>query len=354
MGFIVAIVIVAAILAITYVGVAVAGLNVFFGIILPYIAIAVFIVGVVCRIIKWAKSPVPFNIVTTCGQEKSLDFIKTNPIDNPTTRAGVVVRMILEVTVFRSLFRNSKAELTEDGDIKYQWEKWLWIFALLFHWGMFFTLLRHFRFFTANVPAWVGWIENVDGVFMVDLHPIYLTGFMMVGGLVLLLLRRLYIGKVRYISLLNDYFPLCLLIGIGVMGMVMRYTDFGHVNINAVGDLMVSLVTFHPAIPAEPIGAAFYMHLALVCTLLIYFPMGKLMHAIGIFMSPTRNMINNSRAKRHINPWNPVVEFHYYSDYEDEFREKMVKVGLPVDKTIEQAAAEKAEKEAALKAELGI
>ena len=94
--------------------------------------------------------------------------------------------------------------------------------------------------------------------------------------------------------------------------------------------------------------------LALVCTLLIYFPLGKLMHAVGVFMSPTRNMVNNSRAKRHVNPWNPVVEFHYYEDYEDEFREKMVKVGLPVDKTIEEAAAEKAAKEASLKAELGI
>ena len=352
MGLIVAIVIVAAILAITYVGVAVAGLQVFFGIILPYFAIAFFLVGVVYRIIKWAKSPVPFNIVTTCGQEKSLDFIKTNPIDNPTTRTGMVVRMILEVTVFRSLFRNSKAELTEDGDIKYQWEKWLWIFALLFHWGMFFTLLRHFRFFTADVPAWVGWIEAVDGVFMIDLHAVYLTGLMMVGGLALLLLRRLWIGKVRYISLLNDYFPLCLLLGIGLTGMNMRYLN--HVDIDAVRDLMVSLVTFHPAIPAGGVNVLFYLHFALVCTLLIYFPMGKLMHAVGVFMSPTRNMVNDSRAKRHINPWNPVVEFHYYSDYEDEFREKMVKVGLPVDKTIEEAAAEKAAKEAALKAELGI
>ena len=352
MGLIVAIVIVAAILAITYVGVAAAGLQVFFGIILPYFAIAFFLVGVVCRIIKWAKSPVPFNIVTTCGQEKSLDFIKTNPIDNPTTRTGMVVRMILEVTVFRSLFRNSKAELTEDGDIKYQWEKWLWIFALLFHWGMFFTLLRHFRFFTADVPAWVGWIEAVDGVFMIDLHAVYLTGLMMVGGLALLLLRRLWIGKVRYISLLNDYFPLCLLLGIGLTGMNMRYLN--HVDIDAVRDLMVSLVTFHPAIPAGGVNVLFYLPFALVCTLLIYFPMGKLMHAVGVFMSPTRNMVNDSRAKRHINPWNPVVEFHYYSDYEDEFREKMVKVGLPVDKTIEEAAAEKAAKEAALKAELGI
>lgn len=352
MGLIVAIVIVCAIVAIAYVGVAVAGLSALFGIILPYLALAVFIVGVVYRIANWAKSPVPFNIVTTCGQEKSLDFIKTNPIDNPTTRAGMVVRMILEVTVFRSLFRNSKAELTADGDLRYQWEKWLWIFALLFHWGMFFTLLRHFRFFMADVPGWVGAIEAVDGVFMVDLHPIYLTGIFMLLGLVGLLGRRLYLGKVRYISLLNDYFPLCLLLGIVITGMNMRYLT--HVDINNVRELMISLITFHPAIPAGGISPVFIMHLALVCTLLIYFPMSKLMHAFGVFMSPTRNMVNDSRKKRYVNPWNPVVEFHYYEDYEDEFREKMVKVGLPVDKTIEEAAAEKAAKEAQLKAELGM
>ena len=59
------------------------------------------------------------------------------------------------------------------------------------------------------------------------------------------------------------------------------------------------------------------------------------MHAVGVFMSPTRNMINNSRAVRHENPWNPEVAFHTYEEYEDEFREKMVKVGLPVDKPLE-------------------
>lgn len=350
MGLIVAIAIIAAILVITYVGVAVAGLTSFFGIVLPYVAIACFIVGVVYRIVNWAKSPVPFNICTTCGQEKSLDFIKDNPIDCPSTRAGMVVRMILEVTVFRSLFRNSKAELTEDGDLRYQTEKWLWLFAMLFHWGMFFTLLRHFRFFVDDVPGWVSAIEAVDGVFLVDLHPIYLTGFFMLFGLLALLGRRLYLNKVRYISLLNDYFPLCLLLGIVLTGMNMRYLN--HVDIDAVRDLMVSLVTFHPAVPAAGVSPIFLLHLALVCTLLIYFPMSKLMHAFGVFMSPTRNKVNDSRAKRYVNPWNPVVEFHYYEDYEDEFREKMVKVGLPVEKTIEEAAAEKAAYEAQLKAEL--
>ena len=116
MGLIIALVVVLAIVGITSLGVQL-GLTGVFGVALPYLGIAIFIVGVIYRILNWAKVPVPFRIPTTCGQEKSLDFIKTNPIDNPTSKFAVIVRMFLEVTVFRSLFRNSKAELTEDGRI---------------------------------------------------------------------------------------------------------------------------------------------------------------------------------------------------------------------------------------------
>lgn len=339
MNLIIALVMVLAVMGITFVGVQVLGLTAVFGVALPYIAIAVFIIGVVYRIINWGKTPVPFRIPTTCGQEKSLDFIKHNPIDNPTTKLGVIVRMFLEITVFRSLFRNSKAELTDDGRIVFQWEKWLWIFALFFHWGMFLVLVRHMRFFTAQIPGAVRFLEKVDGVFWVDLHPIFITGFLMLVGLLGLLARRIFLPKVRYISLLNDYFPLLLLISIVCTGMYMRY--LGRVDVSHIRELMISLYTLHPAAPeVGGIAVVFYMHLALVCTLLIYFPASKLMHAIGIFMSPTRNMVNNSRAVHHVNPWDYPVPVHTYEEYEDEFRDKMAAVGLPLDKSVEQAAAD--------------
>lgn len=123
-----------AILAIVFVGTEVLNLDAFFGI-LPLIAMAIFIIGFIYRVLNWAKSPVPFRIPTTAGQQKSLDFIKQNKIDNPSTKGGVIVRMFLEVVFFRSLFRNSKAEVTDEGNITYQWEKWLWLFGLCFHWG---------------------------------------------------------------------------------------------------------------------------------------------------------------------------------------------------------------------------
>jgi hypothetical protein len=103
-------------------------------------------------------------------------------------------------------------------------------------------------------------------------------------------------------------------------------------------------VTFHPTVP-EGIGAIFYIHLFFVCTLLAYFPYSKLMHLGGIFLSPTRNMLGNTRAYRHVNPWNSPVHVHTYEEYEEEFREKMVEAGLPVDKPLEATAEEAAEKE---------
>ena len=329
MGMLFALFVVIGLIAVAYVGVEVLGLTFLFGVVLPYVAIICFIVGFIYRIVKWAKSPVPFRIPTTSGQQKSLDFIKQNKIDNPSSRGWVVVRMFLEVVTFRSLFKNSKAELTKEGNLVYQWEKWLWIFALLFHYGFFFTLLRHLRFFTDPVPGFVTLWEKIDGVFWVDLQALYLTGFMFLGGVCLLLARRILSSKVRYISLANDYFPLFLLIGIGCSGMLMRYLT--RVDVTRIKELAMGWVTFAPTIPGD-ISVMFYVHLTLVCVLLIYFPLSKLMHAGGIFMSPTRNMANNNRMERHINPWNPDVKVHTYEEYEEEFHVKMAAVGLPLDK----------------------
>lgn len=322
--------IVLAILGITYIGVELLHLDMFFGIVLPYVAIAVFIVGFIYRIYNWAKSPVPFRIPTTAGQQKSLDFIKENKIDNPSSKGGVIVRMLLEIFFFRSLFRNSKAEVTEEGNITYQWEKWLWLFGLCFHWGFFLTVVRHLRFFTDPVPGFLSIMEMVDGVFWIDLQRLYLTGVLLLLGITALFIRRLYLDKVRYISLVNDFFPLLLIMAIAITGMSLRYLT--HTDVNAVKELAVGLAHFAPAMPEASISVMFYFHLTLVCSLLIYFPTSKLMHAAGVFMSPTRNMANNNRMVRHINPWNPEVEVHSYEEYEKDFHVKMKAVGLPLDR----------------------
>ena len=76
----------------------------------------------------------------------------------------------------------------------------------------------------------------------------------------------------------------------------------------------------------------FYGHLFLVCVLLAYFPVSKLTHMAGVFLSPTRNMANSNRRVRHINPWDYPVKVHTYAEYEDDLRDKMKVAGIPVEK----------------------
>jgi nitrate reductase gamma subunit len=103
------------------------------------------------------------------------------------------------------------------------------------------------------------------------------------------------------------------------------------VDLLSVKQLTMGLVTLHPTVPAG-IGSIFYVHVFLVSVLLAYIPFSKIMHAGGVFLSPTRNMANNNRSERYINPWNYPVKTHTYEEYEDEFRDKMKEAGIPVDK----------------------
>ena len=109
----------------------------------------------------------------------------------------------------------------------------------------------------------------------------------------------------------------------------MRYIF--RVDIASIKEFAVGLLTFTPHIP-DGIGTIFYIHLFFVSCLFAYFPLSKLMHMGGIFMNPTRNMKSNNRMVRHINPWNYPVEVHTYEEYEDDFRTKMIKAGIPVEK----------------------
>ncbi len=314
---------------IAYVGVAALHLQVVFGILIPYLAFAVFIGGFIYKMLDWGRSPVPFPIATTGGQQKSLPWFKPAKLDNPTTKAGVIGRMALEILVFRSLFRNTKFEKKEGDKLSYEWEKWLWLFAIAFHWSFAVVILRHLRFFTDPVLFPVQMLESMDSFFQVGLPVVFMSGIVLLAATFALFARRVYIPQMRYISLGADYFPLFLIGGIAISGILMRY--FAKTDIVSVKEITMGLVTFRPTI-AEGVDPIFYVHIFLVSILLAYFPFSKLMHLGGIFFSPTRNLRTNTRAFRHINPWNHPVKVHTYAAYEDEFREKMVEVGLPVEK----------------------
>lgn len=229
-----------------------------------YVATALLAVGLTYKIRKYAKTPAPLKIPTTPA---------------PVTRQGVVLRMFREVAFFESLFRSNK---------------WIWILGYLFHFGMFLVLARHLRYFTN--PVWT-WVE------LVQPFGLY-AAFAMAAGLAGLWARRVLVDRVRYISALSDHLMLALLMAIALTGMGMDYIT--HTDIVAVKAFFLGLMYFNwQPIPEDPL---LLVHLALVATLMIIFPISKLLHAPGVFFSPTRNQVDNPREQRHLAPWAAELE----------------------------------------------
>jgi nitrate reductase gamma subunit len=224
-----------------------------------YAATAILVAGLSYKVVQYAHSPAPLKIPTTPA---------------PTTKSGVAFRMAREVVFFESLFKGNK---------------WTWIFGWIFHFGLFLVTLRHLRYFID--PVWLP-IEIVQP------FGIY-GGMAMVVGLLGLWARRFLVDRVRYISAPSDHLILGLLVLIGISGLMMRFVV--HTDIVGVKHFIRGLVTFdiHP-LPADPL---LMLHLLLVVVLMIVFPFSKLLHAPGLFFSPTRNQVDNPREQRHLADW---------------------------------------------------
>lgn len=224
-----------------------------------YIATLLLIVGLAYKIFDYSRTPAPLLIPTTPA---------------PTTQKGVVYRMAKEVVLFESLFKSNK---------------WIWAFGWMFHIGLFMVLARHLRYFTEPVWFWVAIIQPYGKY----------ASFVMVIGLAGLLARRFLVDRVRYISTPSDYLMLVLLIAIGMSGMLMTFV--AHTDIVALKGFFMGLMLFDvQPVPQDPILLA---HLTMVALLMLIFPISKLLHAPGIFFSPTRNQADNPRERRHVAAW---------------------------------------------------
>jgi len=229
-----------------------------------YAATAMFVGGVAYKISVYARTPQPLKIPTTPA---------------PTTGAGVVWRMFKEVTLFESLFKANK---------------WTWLFGWLFHVALLLVLARHLRYFTEPVWAWVALVQPF-GLY---------AGFGMLAGLFGLWARRFLVDRVRYISGPSDHLMLALLVAIAASGLAMKFLV--HTDIIALKAFFLGLMYFSwQPLPASPV---LLIHLALAATLMIVFPISKLLHAPGIFFSPTRNQADNPRERRHAAGWSARID----------------------------------------------
>ena len=224
-----------------------------------YAATAVFVLGLIAKIAGYARTPAPLVIPTTPA---------------PRTRAGVAWRMLREVALFESLFRANK---------------WIWLFGWLFHVALALVLVRHLRYFVEPVPVLLE-IAQPFGVY---------AGFALLAGLAGLWARRFLVERIRYISTYSDHLMLALLVAIGATGLAMKYV--ARTDIVAVKAFMLGLLRFDlQPLPSDPVLLA---HLALVALLMALFPASKLLHAPGVFFSPTRNQVDDSRERRHLAAW---------------------------------------------------
>jgi len=233
-------------------------MNLFFAITF-WFATAVITLGLAYKIRQYWKTEAPLPIPTTPA---------------PTTRGGVFWRMFREVTLFESLFKSNK---------------WIWIFGWLFHFSLLLVLLRHIRYFQEQPWFWVTLIQPF-GKYAV--YP-------MLVGLAGLLLRRIVVDRVRYISSPSDYLMLIILLVIGISGLVMQLV--ARPDIIAIQQYFVGLTGF--SISDLPINTPFVVHLVLVALLLIIFPFSKLLHVPGVFFSPSRNQADNPREQRYKPGW---------------------------------------------------
>jgi nitrate reductase gamma subunit len=225
-------------------------------VILFYAATIIFIGGLAFKIKQYATTVVPLKIPTTPA---------------PTTKKGVILRMLREIFFFQSLFRANK---------------WIWLFGWIFHVALFLIVLRHLRYFTEPVWSWVTLIQPF-GIY---------AAFAFVIGLVALGMRRIVVERIRYITGPSDHLMILILLGIACSGLVMKYV--AHTDIIAVKAFILGLIYFDiQPLPEDP---AVLIHLGLVALLMIIFPFSKLLHAPGIFFSPTRNQVDNPREVRYV------------------------------------------------------
>ncbi len=224
-----------------------------------YLAALVLLAGLGNKIAQYARTPAPLKIPTTPA---------------PVTKGGVAFRLVREVVLFESLFKGNK---------------WTWLFGWIFHFGLLLVTLRHLRYFMD--PVWLP-------IQLIQPFGIY-GGMAMVVGLAGLWGRRFLVDRVRYITGPSDHLILALLIGIGLTGLGMTFVV--HVDVVSVKQFFLGLLSFHiQPLPADPL---LLLHLLLVAILMIVFPYSKLLHAPGLFFSPTRNQVDNPREARHLAPW---------------------------------------------------
>ncbi len=224
--------------------------------VLPYISVAVFTIGILYRLGRWASGRIVHNITLTPA---------------PTTQAGAMLDIATEAVFFRSMFKSDKA---------------LWAGAWFMHIALFSILAGHVMGIglLGRQFALIGLTTEEMSEYLSSLFGTSF-GILILLGLLYLLYRRVSINEVKLVSSPSDYAHLLLLIAIVSVGNFMRLVPGWGIEYEPVRDYVANLIFLSPItadmeVMSKPL---FVIHFFLVQVLMIIFPFSKLLHVFGMF-----------------------------------------------------------------------
>ena len=217
--------------------------------ILPYLAAALFTVGVVYRLLVWRRVPQPA-------------LMTLYPTQGSGWRA-----LVKEALFFPSLFRGDRT---------------LWVFAWSFHAALALAFIGHLRVVTGGLDRGLAFVGiGAGGVATLSAIAGGFAGVVLLAALLLMLGRRVLVARVREISKAPDFLALLLLVAVITTGDLMRF-GARHVDLAATRVWAASLFTLSPAVS---LPSAVLLHLFCAELLVFYVAFSKLMHFGGFFFT---------------------------------------------------------------------
>ena len=227
---------------------------------LPYVTIAVFLIGVALRLSRWLSAP------------KGAEGARMDVVSS-------LKYVVLDVVLFRKTFKTDKAT---------------WLVVFLFHvgaGGILFGHMRGFKLWTAGMFDPLGhWVAE----FLVHTLPVYM-GWMFLATQVILLVRRGFFEKRQLLSLPNDYTALILLLITSILGQGMRIFPPESIPPETYRVVFIPrLIVLH--LEKVPSHHWFFLHVLFTQLLVMYVPFSKLVHVVSGVVSPA---LYGSRRKEY-------------------------------------------------------
>lgn len=219
--------------------------------VLPYLTVAVFVIGMAYRFYVWFKTPQPGKMTLF-----------------PVSEGSLAKNVLVDSLFFPRLFKGDRT---------------LWYMSWFFHATLALVFLGHLRVVTGLIDKMLLSLGVSEaGMDLMSSTAGGAAGIVMLATGLVLLIRRISIQRVREVSAASDFFAILLVLSIIVTGDMMRFG--AHFDLAQTRTWAVSLLTFSPEVPTAPM---FLIHALLAQILIMYIPNSKILHFGGIFFTQT-------------------------------------------------------------------